>query len=196
MNLSLIPGSGPGMFKDEQRARALNQCFQGLAAGIPGDRNCRRVRPTANTPPPSSLPIASRAAGRTPSGAARDGRRRPGHRPGPSVGAPSDARHLDFLRPTRACIGAPQIPGFCPVGIVWNSLDSLVRNEPFQWVTRDPGPILFFGGPFPPEGVAKAGRHRPKLDHAEAPRPGGRGSASRGSWRSTSQGSDRALRSN
>ncbi len=56
---------------------------------------------------------------------------------------PSKPKHLDFLRSPRACIGAPRIRGFCPVGFVWNSLDSLVRNEPFQWVTSDPGRILF-----------------------------------------------------
>ncbi len=86
----------------------------------------------------------------------RQGAGSPLSRPGPTVGAPSDASHLDFLRPTRACIGAPRIPGFCPVGIVWNSLDSLVRNEPFQWVTRDPGPILFFWGALSPGRRRKA----------------------------------------
>ena len=60
------------------------------------------------------------------------------------------ARHLDFLRSTQRCIMAPRISGFWPVGFIWNSLDSLVRNEPFQWVTSDLGPILFFGGPCPP----------------------------------------------
>ncbi len=69
----------------------------------------------------------------------------------------SGARHLDFLRPTRACIGAPRIPGFCPVGLVWNSLDSLVRNEPFQWVTRDPGANFIFQGALSP-GRRRKGR--------------------------------------
>ena len=55
------------------------------------------------------------------------------------------ARHLDFLRSPRGSAGAPRIPGFWTVGLSWNSLDSLVRNEPFQWVTRDPGPFLFSG---------------------------------------------------
>ncbi len=32
---------------------------------------------------------------------------------------------------------------FSGVGLSWISLDSLVRNEPFQWVTSDPGRLLF-----------------------------------------------------
>ena len=59
-------------------------------------------------------------------------------------------RHLDFLRPTRPCISAPQIPGFWTVGFIWNSLESLVRNEPFQWDTGDPGAIVFMRGVLPP----------------------------------------------
>ncbi len=83
-------------------------------------------------------------------------------------GAPSDASHFDFLRPTRACIGAPRIPGFCLVGFVWNSLDSLVRNEPFQWVTRDPGPIFNSLGPSPEaEDAMLRPSFDPKVDHAE-----------------------------
>ena len=34
--------TSPGLTRDQdegERARALNQCFQGLTAGIPGDRN-------------------------------------------------------------------------------------------------------------------------------------------------------------
>ena len=59
------------------------------------------------------------------------------------------ARYLDFLSSPRACIRAPRISGFWTVGFIWNSLESLVRNEPFQWVTSDPGPILFFARPLP-----------------------------------------------
>ncbi len=68
------------------------------------------------------------------------------------------ARDLDFLRPTQLEHGAPRIPGFCPVGFVWNSLDSLVRNEPFQWVTRDPRPIFNSRGPSPRSGRRRPGR--------------------------------------
>ena len=32
------------------------------------------------------------------------------------------------------------------VGFIWNSLDSLVRNELFQWVTATLGPFLFLRG--------------------------------------------------
>jgi hypothetical protein len=46
---------------------------------------------------------------------------------------------LDFLGPPRACCGAPQISALGMVGIPWDSLDSLVRNECFQCVTGDPG---------------------------------------------------------
>ncbi len=47
---------------------------------------------------------------------------------------------------------------FSRVGLIWISLDSLVRNELFQWVTGDPGPFLFFGGPF---SGASVGKRRP-----------------------------------
>src|SRR5208283_6162452 len=43
--------------------------------------------------------------------------------------------YLDFLRSPRACPNAPQKPVFPAFGLSWISLDSLVRNEPFQWVT-------------------------------------------------------------
>ena len=33
----------------------------------------------------------------------------------------------------------PRVSG---VGLIWNSLDSLVRNEPFQWVTATLGPFV------------------------------------------------------
>ena len=54
--------------------------------------------------------------------------------------APPGPANLDFLRSPRAYCAAPQKPGFRTVGKVWNSLDSLVRNEGFQWVTGDLGP--------------------------------------------------------
>ena len=65
--------------------------------------------------------------------------------------------------------GLRESPAFRPVGFVWNSLDSLVRNEPFQWVTSDLGPILFFGGPVPPRSVTRAVVD-PKVDRDETPR--------------------------
>ncbi len=70
------------------------------------------------------------------------------------------ARDLDFLRPTQSEHGAPRISGFWTVGFVWNSLDSLVRNEPFQWVTSDPRPIFNSRGPFPRNGRRRPGRIR------------------------------------
>ncbi len=45
------------------------------------------------------------------------------------------------------------------VGIIWISLDSIVRNEPFQWVTRDPRPIFNSCGPFPRSWRRRPGRH-------------------------------------
>src|SRR5208283_1211698 len=56
-------------------------------------------------------------------------------------------RHLDFLRRARGGVTAPQILGFRTFGFPWNSLDSLDRNEPFQWVTRIRGNRgRFWGG--------------------------------------------------
>ena len=97
--------------------------------GPPG-RGVRRKRPKAASPWFSSRTAISASANS----------QTPAH-------VPSNPKHLDFLRSPRACIGAPRIPGFCPVGFVWNSLDSLVRNEPFQWVTSDPGPNFILSGP-------------------------------------------------
>ncbi len=84
----------------------------------------------------------------------------------------SFARDLDFLRPTQLEHGAPRISGFWTVGFVWNSLDSLVRNEPFQWVTRDPRPIFNSCGPFPPKRDKKTRpSFDPTVDRAETTRP-------------------------
>ncbi len=67
------------------------------------------------------------------------------------------ARRRGSLR--RETFGFPQVYAavhqgsanlrFLAVGIIWNSLDSLVRNGPFQWVTGRPGPNLFSSRPFP-----------------------------------------------
>ncbi len=70
------------------------------------------------------------------------------------------AINLDFLRSTRGRSGAPRLPGFWTVVFPWNSLDSLVRNEPFQWVASEAGRFLFLGGTFPSACVARGGRLR------------------------------------
>ena len=75
------------------------------------------------------------------------------------AGFPSGPRHLDFLRPPQLEHRAPRISGFWTVGFVWNSLDSLVRNEPSQWVTRDPRPIFNSCGPFASIRSARPRRH-------------------------------------
>ena len=62
-------------------------------------------------------------------------------------------------------------PAFSTVGFVWNSLDSLVRNEPFQWVTRDPRPIFNSCGPFPSSGSARPRRHSIRRSTALNPAP-------------------------
>ncbi len=81
------------------------------------------------------------------------------------------ARDLDFLRSPQLEHGAPRISGFWTVGFVWNSLESLVRNEPFQWVTRDPRPIFNSCGPFPSTRSANTRpSFDPKVDRAEPPR--------------------------
>ncbi len=72
---------------------------------------------------------------------------------------PSSPRHLDFLRPPQLEHQAPRISGFWTVGFVWNSLDSLVRNEPSQGVTRDPRPIFNSRGPFASIRSARPRRH-------------------------------------
>ena len=135
--------------------------------------------------------LAHREAGlpkRTPNGAAA-GKGPVGHRE-----RSSRARHLDFLRSTQRCIRAPRIPGFWPVAFPWNSLDSLVRNEPFQWVTSDLGPILFFARPFP-ENMRRKGPAvvDPKVDRDETPRRAERAGRAPGSWQSTSRGPIGAL---
>ena len=63
------------------------------------------------------------------------------------------------------------------VGKAWISLDSLVRNEPFQWVTRD-FPRKKFAGPCPSAGGGGTG---------EAERRNGRKRRSRGEDRSWSE---------
>ncbi len=72
-------------------------------------------------------------------------RRRSPRRPPRTQSAPP----FEALR--RGRFGFPQLsagmhqgsanPRFSGVGFIWNSLDSLVRNEPFQWVARDPGAL-------------------------------------------------------
>ena len=68
-------------------------------------------------------------------------------------------------------------------------LGFLVRNEPFQWVTGDPGANLFSPRP--------VSRRRPRNGRLRSEdRPVGKlrsGGKSRRSWQSTSRGSDRAL---
>ena len=88
-------------------------------------------------------------------------------------------------------IGAPRISGFWTVGFVWNSLDSLVRNEPFQWVTRDPGAIFNSCGPFPRSRTRRPGRPSIRRSTALNPLAQRKPPGAPESWRSTSQGSDR-----
>ena len=89
-------------------------------------------------------------------------------REGGRLSTPYGGGRLGWAVPSGAKFGFPQayagvhaalrkIPAFSTVGIIWNSLDSLVRNEPFQWVTRDPRPIFNSCGPFP-----RSGRRRPR----------------------------------
>ena len=66
------------------------------------------------------------------------------------AGAVGGAINLDFLRSTRGRSGAPRIAGFWTVVFPWNSLDSLVRNEPFQWVASEAGRFFILGGRLSP----------------------------------------------
>ena len=56
--------------------------------------------------------------------------------------------------------------GFSAFGFPWNSLDFLDRNEPFQWVTGEPG-RFFFARPFP----ARTGLPGPISSFQESTRP-------------------------
>ncbi len=103
------------------------------------------------------------------------------------------ARDLDFLRPTQSEHGAPRISGFWTVGFVWDSLDSLVRNEPFQWVTSDPRPIFNSRGHFPPKREKKTRPDSIRRSTALNPLAKQKPLGAPGSWQSISQGSDRAL---
>ena len=98
-------------------------------------------------------------------------RGRPAWKAGPPAGSSSAARDIWISSgSSRPCIVAPRISGFQRVGFIWNSLDFLVRNEPFQWVTGDPGPI-FFGGPLSRGHAAKEPAvFDPKVNRAESPR--------------------------
>ena len=74
------------------------------------------------------------------------------------------AQHLDFLRPTQLDPVAPQLKRFSGVRLIWISLDSLVRNGTFQWVTADPGPFYFHAGPL----LHKAARLRAHFAEQDA----------------------------
>ena len=66
-----------------------------------------------------------------------------------SVRAAAGARHLDFLSPPRGQAAVPRIPGRRTFGFPWFSLDSLVRNKPFQRLARDGASFFFVEGALP-----------------------------------------------
>ena len=65
-------------------------------------------------------------------------------------------------------MGLRELPGFGRLDLFGIPWILSVRNEPFQWVTRDPRPIFNSCGPFPRSGRRRPGRPSiPKVDRAE-----------------------------